>query len=96
MKRISIIAAISIAITLGVVIAGHQGNKKDSANWARYCSSCESYEIIEAESLDVLKERVKKGLGKAGWQPQGGIVYNIETKRYLQVMVHPRKLPSYP
>lgn len=96
MKRISIIAVISISITLGVVIAGHQGNNNEKAGWNCYSSSCQSYEVIEAESLDILKERVKKGLDKAGWQPHGGIVYNSDSKHYLQVMVHPRKLPSYP
>ena len=95
MKRVSIAIAISIAVALGIVAAGQKEGKTHRADY--FCSGdCQSYEVVEAESIDELKDHVKQGLDKAGWRPQGGIVYNAETKRYLQVMVHPRTLPSYP
>lgn len=57
---------------------------------------CQSYHVIEAESLPELKDEVQRGIGKPGWLPQGGITCDVAGKCYLQVMVHPRKLTSYP
>ncbi len=95
MKYISIGIAVSIALALGVVTLAQQGENTKYQPCA-YSSSFQSYEVLEAQSLAELKDRVQRGLDKAGWLPQGGIAYNPQTKRYLQVMVHPRKIPSYP
>jgi hypothetical protein len=117
MKRISAVAVVTIAVSIGIMTWGQQhnttsmlgaetartesvtgGQEQGSAigpAWA-CTTSCQSYEVVEAASLDELKKRVRQGLDKADWQPQGGIAYNSETKHYLQVMIHPRPLPSYP
>lgn len=97
MKKISILIIITIVIAFGIVTARPKENKAEFANdYCGYAIGCQSYEVLEAISLDELKGLVQKGIDKASWRPEGGIAYNGETKRYLQVMVHPRKLPSYP
>lgn len=95
MKHISIGAAISIAVALAIVTIAQP---EDSAEFqlCAHSGSFESYEVLEAQCLAELKDQVKQGIGKPGWQPQGGVVYDPKTTCYLQVMVHPRKLPSYP
>jgi hypothetical protein len=94
-RHVSIGAAVSIMIVWGVVTIAEQRDGAEFQHCA-YSDSCQSYEVIEASSLGELKDQVRQGLEKAGWQPRGGVAYDPRTKHYLQVMVHPRKLSPYP
>lgn len=95
MKHISIGVAILITVAFGIMAIAQQ-EENAVFELCTYSSACQSYEVLEAESLAELKGQVRQGLDNPGWQPQGGIAYNAKTDRYFQVMVHPRKLPSYP
>ena len=95
MKNRKVIFVLSVAVVLSIVAIARQEDQI-ALEACAYSSSCQSYEVLEATSLDELKNHIREGLGNAGWQPRGGVVYDEQAKRYLQVMVHPRKLPSYP
>lgn len=99
MKHFSIAVVVSLIIILAVVTTGQQ--EEDHHRFGQsYCgsygSTWKSYKILEAKLLSEIENQVRQGLEKAGWQPLGGVVYNSNTKRYLQVMVHPRNVPDYP
>lgn len=100
MKRISIAVVVLLTIILAVVTIGQQEDRRRFEKYPYPCgsygSAWQSYEILEAKLLSEIENKVRQGLDKAGWQPLGGVVYDMETKRYLQVMVHPRKIPEYP
>lgn len=98
MKRVSIAVVVLLIIILAVVTTGQQEDHClfGHNTYGSYGSAWQSYKILEAELLSEIENQVRQGLGKAGWQPLGGVVYDTDTKRYLQVMVHPRKIPEYP
>jgi len=95
MRRISVGVVVAIMASLGIATIARQQDEVTFHPCA-YSASCQSYEVLEAQSLAELKEQVRQGLEKAGWQPQGGIAYDAQSQHYLQVMVHARKIPSYP
>ena len=96
MKQISTITVITIIVCLCMMTLGNsQGNlqMEDCCAWS---NSCQSYKVIDANTIDEMKEYVQNGMRNAGWHPIGGITFNSETEKYLQAMAHPRKVDHYP
>ena len=98
MKRVSIAVVVLLIIIIAAVTTGQQENNRRFGQYpcGSYGSVWQSYWILEDELLSEIKNQVRQGMDKAGWQPLGGVVYDTDKKRYLQVMVHPRKIPEYP
>lgn len=100
MKSSFIIMILICAVITTIVIS----KQNESEHWqapyyyikepipcSAFCNKAKGYKIFTADSLESLQKAILDTLEKEDdWYPIGGVTYDPNEEKYLQVMIHPR------